>query len=236
MNAAQKTVKANDNKCDAGECCKDEARRSDHHAARQSSHAGSAENAQDWSGATRGAGDDADPEQAEPFLAYRRLRHAGVANSECTRSITSSGDGDLEFGLRRRSWGPARLQQAREHVHRAEVVWPGPTLLSTYVDLRIACERTRPRAGSAGSRCVSLDRGDRDSPLGAARLARRHLPRRTEPRVRDRSRQLNRARFCHAMSSRVAECCRGSRTFRGPLRLERGCPQVRHARSPSLSR
>ena len=64
-----------------------------------------------------------------PFLAARRFLI-------CFQTLA-----ELEFGLRRRSWGPARLQRAREHVHRAEVVWPGPTLLSTYVDLRIACER-----------------------------------------------------------------------------------------------
>ena len=48
---------------------------------------------------------------------------------------------ELEFGFRRRDWGSARLGRAREHVRRAEVVWPGPALLATYVELRVACER-----------------------------------------------------------------------------------------------
>jgi predicted nucleic acid-binding protein len=48
---------------------------------------------------------------------------------------------ELEYGFQRRDWGPARLGQARDHVRRAEVVWPGPALLAAYVELRVACER-----------------------------------------------------------------------------------------------
>src|SRR4051812_4875233 len=48
---------------------------------------------------------------------------------------------ELEFGFRRRDWGSARLRRARQHVRRAEIVWPGPALLTSYVELRVACER-----------------------------------------------------------------------------------------------
>jgi len=46
---------------------------------------------------------------------------------------------ELEYGFQRRAWGPARLSQARGHVRRAEVVWPGPALLAAYVELRGPC-------------------------------------------------------------------------------------------------
>ena len=48
---------------------------------------------------------------------------------------------EIEFGVRRRNWGPGRLARVDEHIARAEIVWPGPALLSECVDLRVACER-----------------------------------------------------------------------------------------------
>lgn len=49
---------------------------------------------------------------------------------------------EVQFGLRRRDWGPVRIGRAQAHIERAQVVWPGPALLDTYVDLRMKCERT----------------------------------------------------------------------------------------------
>ena len=48
---------------------------------------------------------------------------------------------EIEFGVRRRGWGPERIRRVAEHVGSAEVVWPGPELLRACVDLRVACER-----------------------------------------------------------------------------------------------
>ena len=47
---------------------------------------------------------------------------------------------EIEYGVRRRNWGPSRLARVEEHIARAEIVWPGPALLSACVDLRVACE------------------------------------------------------------------------------------------------
>lgn len=49
--------------------------------------------------------------------------------------------GEIRYGLRRQGWGMRRTDSAEAHIGRAEVVWPGPALLNTYVDLRVACER-----------------------------------------------------------------------------------------------
>lgn len=48
---------------------------------------------------------------------------------------------EISFGARRREWGATRMSRLAEQLARAEVVWPGPTLLEVYVDLRVACER-----------------------------------------------------------------------------------------------
>jgi predicted nucleic acid-binding protein len=48
---------------------------------------------------------------------------------------------EIEYGVRRRNWGPARRRRVEERVAGAEVVWPGPGLLDACVDLRVACER-----------------------------------------------------------------------------------------------
>lgn len=48
---------------------------------------------------------------------------------------------EIEFGVRRREWGPERMRRVAKHVGSAEVVWPGPELLRACVDLRVACER-----------------------------------------------------------------------------------------------
>ena len=48
---------------------------------------------------------------------------------------------ELTFGAARQDWGPARLGRLGERIARAEVVWAGPELLRTYVELRVRCER-----------------------------------------------------------------------------------------------
>ena len=48
---------------------------------------------------------------------------------------------EISFGARRRGWGPVRMSRLAEQLARAEVVWPGPSLLEVYVDLRVGCER-----------------------------------------------------------------------------------------------
>jgi predicted nucleic acid-binding protein len=49
---------------------------------------------------------------------------------------------ELEFGFRRAAWGEDRFRRARDHIRRAEVVWPGPELLEAAVVLRVACDRS----------------------------------------------------------------------------------------------
>lgn len=46
---------------------------------------------------------------------------------------------EVRFGARQSGWGPERITRLDRHIGRAEVVWPGPALLSAYVDLRVAC-------------------------------------------------------------------------------------------------
>jgi predicted nucleic acid-binding protein len=49
---------------------------------------------------------------------------------------------EIRFGARRRDWGPERVARVVERLTGAEVVWPGPELLNTYVDVRVSCERS----------------------------------------------------------------------------------------------
>lgn len=46
---------------------------------------------------------------------------------------------ELRYGARRRSWGELRLRQLEARIARAEVVYPGPELIETHVELRVAC-------------------------------------------------------------------------------------------------
>lgn len=48
---------------------------------------------------------------------------------------------EIRFGALRQGWGPQRMARVENCLSRAEVVWPGPQLLDTYVQLRIACEQ-----------------------------------------------------------------------------------------------
>jgi predicted nucleic acid-binding protein len=46
---------------------------------------------------------------------------------------------ELRFGARWARWGQARLQKLGSRLASAEVVWPGPELISIYVELRRQC-------------------------------------------------------------------------------------------------
>lgn len=46
---------------------------------------------------------------------------------------------ELGFGARWAGWGPARLQRLDAHIASADVVWPGPSLVESYIDLRHQC-------------------------------------------------------------------------------------------------
>lgn len=56
---------------------------------------------------------------------------------------------EIRYGLQRRQWGEERLRRAEAHIGRAEVVWPGPALLVTFVALRVACEQAGHALGQA---------------------------------------------------------------------------------------
>jgi predicted nucleic acid-binding protein len=48
---------------------------------------------------------------------------------------------ELRSGARRAGWGDSRLRRLDTRIASAEIVWPGPELTATYVELRDACAR-----------------------------------------------------------------------------------------------
>lgn len=46
---------------------------------------------------------------------------------------------EIEFGAAVAGWGQARAQRLDSEPRRAEVVWPGPDLVRSYVQLRAWC-------------------------------------------------------------------------------------------------
>ena len=133
---------------------------------------------------------------------------------------------ELEFGFRR-DWGPSPREN---HIRRAEVVWPAGVVPPTSIADR--CERAGHAAQPdhdadrwiAAPRSTSRCRLCRTTASSAVLLASTSKPCSTRD---DDDR-------CHPVSPCVALCCRGSRTFRGPLRHERRLyPQARRASSRS---
>jgi len=57
---------------------------------------------------------------------------------------------ELHYGARRRRWGRSRMLRLEARIASAEVVWAGPDLLGTYVDLRVACEQAGHALGQRG--------------------------------------------------------------------------------------
>jgi len=49
---------------------------------------------------------------------------------------------ELRFGAHHAGWGPARLQKLEARLATAEIVWPGPSLVDSYVKLRHDCATT----------------------------------------------------------------------------------------------
>lgn len=49
---------------------------------------------------------------------------------------------ELGYGAKRVSWGPDRLKRLNLEINRAQTVWPGPTLVDTYVTMRTWCTST----------------------------------------------------------------------------------------------
>jgi len=56
---------------------------------------------------------------------------------------------EIRFGARLGSWGPQRLGRMEQHLTLAEIVWPGPALLQTCVELRVACRRAGHALGQS---------------------------------------------------------------------------------------
>lgn len=46
---------------------------------------------------------------------------------------------EARFGARRANWGAARLARLEARLEAVDIVWPGPDLVQSYVDLRAAC-------------------------------------------------------------------------------------------------
>lgn len=46
---------------------------------------------------------------------------------------------EVRFGARIAGWGSTRLQRLEQRLVRATVIWPGPELVDTYVNLRTSC-------------------------------------------------------------------------------------------------
>ena len=49
---------------------------------------------------------------------------------------------ELRYGALLRGWGSRRLHRLNAEIARAEIVHTGPELVGTYVELRVACERS----------------------------------------------------------------------------------------------
>lgn len=56
---------------------------------------------------------------------------------------------EIRFGARLGNWGTRRLELLERHISRAEVAWPGPALLTTYVRLRVDCHRAGHALGQS---------------------------------------------------------------------------------------
>lgn len=48
---------------------------------------------------------------------------------------------EIRFGAHLAGWGKPRLQRLEQRLAHATVVWPGPELVASYVDLRARCVR-----------------------------------------------------------------------------------------------
>jgi predicted nucleic acid-binding protein len=48
---------------------------------------------------------------------------------------------ELRYGALRAGWGGSRLRRLDARIASAEIVWPGPDLTVSYVELRDACAR-----------------------------------------------------------------------------------------------
>ena len=48
---------------------------------------------------------------------------------------------EMRYGARRAGWGERRLRRLDARIGSAEIIWPGPRLLSAYVELRYECAR-----------------------------------------------------------------------------------------------
>jgi predicted nucleic acid-binding protein len=65
--------------------------------------------------------------QYHPLIAGRRAYISFVTDAE------------LRFGARWAGWGAARIGRMKDQLATADVLWPGPDLIETYVDLRHRC-------------------------------------------------------------------------------------------------
>jgi predicted nucleic acid-binding protein len=48
---------------------------------------------------------------------------------------------ELHYGALKRNWGVRRVRELNRRIEAAEVVYPGPDLVSLYAELRARCER-----------------------------------------------------------------------------------------------
>lgn len=62
-----------------------------------------------------------------------------AAQYGCVPFISFVTVAELRFGARHAGWGPARLQKLETRLNSAEILWPGPSLIETYVKLRHDC-------------------------------------------------------------------------------------------------
>lgn len=49
---------------------------------------------------------------------------------------------EVRYGALLRGWGEPRIRRMEAALGRIEVVYPGPDLIRTYVELRVACQRS----------------------------------------------------------------------------------------------
>ena len=48
---------------------------------------------------------------------------------------------EVRYGALLRGWGAARLGRMEAALGRIEIVYPGPDIIRTYAELRVACQR-----------------------------------------------------------------------------------------------
>jgi hypothetical protein len=78
---------------------------------------------------------------------------------------------ELRYGAKLAGWGTKRLRRLDHELARAEIVWPGPTLVDIYATLRASCVKNGPGLGQKDHKA---DRWIAAAARHSARCSSRH--------------------------------------------------------------